>query len=145
MTSYGSPTGRCLSPGHWDIPTHTLDLTEAVLIAAIAEQVIPLEEEPGASQSRVVQFIDQQLEGALARLEPAYHQGLKAFDCACHADTGSGFLALSTDQRRAYLSRIERGHKLAAFYGIVCEHARQSLNWRPLQFQQPFVQRNHAV
>ena len=136
---------RCLVPGAWDLTTNTLDHSEAALLAAIAEQLVPLDEVPGSSQSRVVRFIDQQLEGALARLRPAYHQGLKAFECTCKTETGCDFIELSPLQRAAYLSRIERGHKLTAFCEILREHARQSLSGGPLQFQKPLVQRQHAV
>jgi hypothetical protein len=146
MPLFRTASRRCLASRTWEIPTHMLDQSEAALVAAIAEQLVPLDEVPGSSPSRVVHFIDQQLECGMARLRPAYHQGLQAFECTCKAETGCGFLDLSPSERGAYLSRIERGHKLAAFFEILREHARRSLNWdKPLQFQKTLVQRQHAV
>ena len=138
---------RCLARGSCAITTHLLNAQEAALVAAIAEQVIPLDDEPGAAQSRAVHFVDQQLDGPLARLRPAYHQGLSAFEIASRGETGHSFLDLSPEQRQAFLLRVESGHKLTAFYQMVRTHAEQSIRWNkgPLLFQQPFIQPEHAV
>lgn len=138
---------RCLAKGNCAVTTHLLNAQEAALVAAIAEQVIPLDDESGAAQSRAVHYVDQQLDGPLARLRPAYHQGLAAFEAASRAETGNGFLDLSPEQRQAFLLRVESGHKLTAFYQMVRAHAEQSVRWNsePLLFQQSFVQPEHAV
>jgi hypothetical protein len=133
------------------VTTHLLNAQEAALVSALAEQVIPLDDEPGAAQSRAVHFVDQQLGGPLARLRQAYHQGLAAFEAACKAETGQSFLDLSPEQRQSFLLRVECGHKLTAFYELVRAHAEQSLLWHdgalqtPLQYQQPLIQSEHAV
>jgi Gluconate 2-dehydrogenase subunit 3 len=141
---------RCLAWGSCAVTTHLLNAHEAALVAAIAEQVIPLDDEAGAAQTRAVHYVDQQLDKALARLRPAYHQGLSAFDAASLAETGASFLDLSPEQRQVFLLRVESGHKLTAFYQIVRAHAEQSLRWQndavlPLQFQQPLIQSEHAI
>lgn len=140
---------RCLAHGSCAVTTHLLNSQEAALVAAIAEQVIPLEDEPGAAQSRAVHYVDHQLEGPLARFRPAYHQGLAAFEAACIAETGRSFLELSPEQRQVFLFRLESGHKLTAFYDLVRTHAEDSLRWREepsrLLFHQPFIQREHPV
>jgi hypothetical protein len=119
-------------------------------LAAIAEQVIPLDDKPGASQTRAVQYVDDQLAGPLARLLPAYHQGLAAFEASARQDTGQSFLDLSPEQRQAFLMQVERGHKLAAFYEMVRAHVEASLRQRDepstlLHFQQAFVETKHAI
>ena len=140
---------RYLARGSCAITTHLLNAQEAALVAAIAEQVIPLDNEPGAAQSRAVHYVDQQLDGPLSRLRPAYHQGLSAFETACRAETGQSFLDLSPEQREVFLNRVESGHKLSAFYQMVRAHAEQSLDWTetasPLHFQQPLIQRQHPI
>jgi Gluconate 2-dehydrogenase subunit 3 len=140
---------RCLAHGSCAWTTHLLNAREAALVAAIAEQVIPLDDQPGATQSRAVHYVDHQLCGPLSRLRPAYHQGLAAFEAASLTETGQSFLDLSPDQRQTFLMRVECGHKLTAFYELVRAHAEQSLHWRDespvLQFQQPFIQPEHAV
>src|SRR5438132_10530394 len=103
---------RCLAWGSCAGTTHLLNAQEAALVAAIAEQVIPLDDQPGAAQSRAVHYVDQQLDGPLARLRPAYHQGLSAFEAASRVETGHSFLDLSPEQRQAFLLRVECGHKL---------------------------------
>jgi len=139
---------RCLARGSCAWTTHLLNVQEAALVAAIAEQVIPLEDHRGAAQSRAVHYVDQQLEGPLARLRSAYHQGLAAFEAASVAETGQSFLDLSPEQRQAFLTRVDCGHKLTAFYQMVRGHAEQSTHWHDgalLLFQQPFIQPEHAV
>ena len=138
---------RCLARGSCAITTHLLNAQEAALVAAIAEQVIPLDDEPGVAQSRAVHYVDRQLDGPLARLRPAYHQGLTAFEAASRDETGHSFLDLSPEQREAFLQRVECGHKLRAFYQLVRAHAEQSVqvHREPLLFQQPFIQPEHAL
>src|SRR4051794_2452543 len=140
---------RCMAHGSCAVTTHLLNAHEAALVTAIAEQVIPLDDQPGAAQSRAVHYVDHQLDGPLARLRPAYHQGLAAFEATCQAETGQSFLDLTPEQREAFLQRIECGHKLTAFYELIRAHAEQSTSWHDdapaLQFQQPFIQAQHAV
>ena len=137
---------RCLDRGSCAFTTHLLNAQEAALVAAIAEQVIPLDDELGVSQSRAVHYVDQQLDGPLARLRPAYQQGLSAFEAASRSETGHSFLDLSAEQRQAFLRRVECGHKLSAFYHLVRAHAEQSVDvGRQLLFQQAFVQPKHAI
>ena len=139
---------RCLAWGRCAVTTHLLNAHEAALVGAIAEQVIPLDDEPGAAQSRAVHYVDQQLDGPLARLRPAYHQGLSAFEAASRTETGHSFLDLSPEQRQQFLMRVESGHKLTAFYHLVRAHSEQSLHWRnepALLFQQPLIQTEHAI
>ena len=136
---------RCLAWGGCAFTTHLLNAQEAALIGAIAEQILPLDEEPGAAQTRAVQYVDQQLDSCLARFRPAYHQGLTAFEAACRAETGMSFLELSPEQRQTFLWRLQSGHKLTAFYEMVRAHA--ELSMRPPErslFEQPFVQAKHA-
>jgi hypothetical protein len=130
-----------------------LNAQEAALVAAIAEQVIPLDDERGAAQSRAVHYVDHQLDGPLARLRPAYHQGLAAFEASSISETGHSFLDLSPEDRQTFLMRLECGHKLTAFYELVREHAEQSLYFHDephpvtsaLQFQQPFIHGEQPV
>lgn len=142
---------RCLAWGSCAVTTHLLNAQEAALLAAIAEQVIPLDDQPGAAQSRAVHYVDHQLDGALARLQPAYHQGLAAFEASSRAETGQSFLDLSPEQRQVFLLRVESGHKLTAFYQMVRAHAEQSfLQWQnesrvSLQFQQPLIQSQYPI
>ena len=148
MPLFRIATRRCLAWGSRPVTTRLLSAQEAALLAAIVEQVIPLDDEPGVTEARAVQYVDRQLDGALARFRPAYQQGLGAFEAASRTETGRGFLDLTPEQRRAFLLRVECGHKLTAFYELVRAHAEQSLRWneRPeLLFQETFVQPKHAI
>ena len=140
---------RCLAQGSCAVSTHLLNAHEAALVAAIAEQVIPLDDDDtrGSAQSRAVHFVDRQLDGPLARLRPAYHQGLSAFEAASLAETGYGFLDLAPDRRQTFLLRLESGHKLSAFFQMVRAHAEQSVRWQAesSHFQQPLIQSQHPI
>ena len=150
MPLFRNARRRCLAQGCCAITTRLLNAQQAALVAAIAEQVIPLDDTPGAAQSRAVHYVDRQLDGPLARLRPAYQQGLSAFEAASRAETGHSFLDLAPEQRQVFLLRVESGHKLTAFYQLVRAHAEQSLRWQPdtsagLHFQQPLIQSQHPV
>ena len=53
-----------------------LTADEARLVDAITEQIIPADQDPGARDAGVVNFIDKQLAGRLRRHQAAYRGGL---------------------------------------------------------------------
>ena len=66
---------------------------EAALVDAVAEQIVPADQDPGARDVGVVNFIDQQLAAGYRRHQAAYRVGLQALEATCQAQFGATFLA----------------------------------------------------
>lgn len=84
---------------------------EAVIFAAVVDQIIPPDDLPGASDAGVVYFIDQALGGFMAGAADPIKQGLSELNLlAVESFPGSqGFAGLSFEQQTALLQTIETG------------------------------------
>ena len=88
-------------------PWRFLTVDEARTLAAICDQIIPEDEDPGAVWAGVVNYIDRQLCGPLQHLRNSYRQGLAAVDKSSRALYGSDFAGLATAQQIELLSAME--------------------------------------
>ena len=90
---------------------------EAAALAALADQIIPPDDLPGAAEIGVVQFIDQALGGFMSGESAVLREGLADLDrraLTALADSG-GFAGLSFAQQTAVLGDIEN----SAFFGLM--------------------------
>ena len=93
---------------------------EGADIDAMASQVIPTDETPGAHEARCVNFIDYGLTTFLQESQPIYREGLKALQAKTRElapDAGS-FAALSSAQQIQVLTAIEQ----SSFFTTVRTH-----------------------
>ena len=113
-----------------------LTATEADLLEAIADELIPSDElGPGAVAAGAVVYIDRALGGALAESRDAYRAGLAAFDRYCRSSRGAPFRELSHVDRVSALIDVETGAATgaragfagssAAFFNMVRGHVLQ--------------------
>lgn len=130
-----SPAGTAGAAFPRDVYEH-LTSTEAELLEAIADELIPADEHgPGAVEARAVQYIDRALGGALSESHDAYRVGLAAFDRYCRSSRGGSFAELSDRDRISALIDVETGAATgagvgfvgssAAFFGMVRSHVIQ--------------------
>jgi gluconate 2-dehydrogenase gamma chain len=87
-----------------------LSAAEAGDIEAVAAQIIPTDDTPGAREAGVVYFIDRALATFLAQLASDYRAQLAAFQAACreqHPGVAS-FASLSSAQQVEHLRAVER-------------------------------------
>ena len=80
---------------------HFFTPEEMRLVEAVSEQIIPVDNDPGTKDAKVVQFIDRQLVGPYARHQAAY-RGVFA-PCRRHAAASSASLSklsLGTSNRK---------------------------------------------
>jgi gluconate 2-dehydrogenase gamma chain len=101
--------------------------SEAQTLAAICEQIIPADQDPGAREAGIVNFIDRQLEQFLRPLQKAYREGLAAFEQVCARKTGKRFTELSPAAQTEFLAKLDKslkpffdtvvGHTMQGFYG----------------------------
>jgi gluconate 2-dehydrogenase gamma chain len=116
---------------------------EARTIEALCEQIIPADQDPGATWAGTIYYIDSQLVGHFRKLQSAYRKGIAAFDAACHAAHGEFFAELPVDRQTAFLNRLPNplqpffdmviAHTMQGFYGDPRHNGnRDAISWRML-------------
>ena len=87
-----------------------LSAAEAADVEAVASQIVPSDDTPGAREAGVVYFIDRSLATFFARLAGDYRAQLAAFQAAFrqrHPSAGS-FASLPSERQLEYLKEIDQ-------------------------------------
>jgi hypothetical protein len=86
-----------------------LTAAESADVEAIAAQILPTDDTPGAREAGVVQFIDRSLATVLSHLGPEYRRELAEFQAACRQwyPEAPSFASLGSDQQVAFLQSVE--------------------------------------
>ncbi len=82
---------------------------EVETLAAICEQIVPADEDPGAIDAGVPNFIDKQLAGPYRRFQDVYRLGLAGIDETSRAMFGKRFCLLKWDDQTSVLKALEAG------------------------------------
>lgn len=77
------------------------------LVEAIAARIIPSDDEPGATEAGVVNFIDKALATEDKPLAPAYQAGLAGVDAVAKARFGKTFVTLAPAEQDDVLLALE--------------------------------------
>ena len=117
---------RGAEPSRWRFFTEA----EARLVDAITDQIIPADQDPGARDVGVVNFIDKQLTGPYRRHQAAYRKGLAAVDEASQTRAGHAFTELSGEQQLAILKAFEASQH-RAFFNLIRDHTMQGFYGGP--------------
>jgi gluconate 2-dehydrogenase gamma chain len=121
-------------------PWRFLTPEEAVLVDAVAEQIIPGDEDPGAHEAGVVFFMDRQLAGPYRRFQEEYRAGLAGLNETSREMFNRGFVDLSWEQQTEVLKRLESGKATgttwrtkssADFFRMLRDHAMQGFYGSP--------------
>ena len=88
-------------------PALALTGPERALVEAVADQIVPPDQDPGGRAAGLADFIDIQLRGPYARFVPAYREGLARLDETSRRLRHESFVHLSFDDQTAVL-----GYKL---------------------------------
>jgi gluconate 2-dehydrogenase gamma chain len=103
-------------PSRWRFLTQN----EADILAAVCARIIPADQDPGAVEAGVVDFIDRQLAGFYKGHQKTYRDGLAAL---------GSFTSLGTDQQTAILKDLEK--KRVPFFDLVLTHTMQGYYGSP--------------
>jgi gluconate 2-dehydrogenase gamma chain len=121
-------------------PWRFLTIDEARTLAAMSDQIIPPDQDPGASWAGVVNYIDRQLCGPYEKLQSIYRRGLAGVDESSRLSFGKLFADLDSTQQVDLLHRIEQRIapggiweeiSSAEFFGYVVDHAMQGFYGDP--------------
>lgn len=109
-------------------------------LAAISDQIIPPDQDPGASWAGVVNYIDRQLCGPFYNLRLTYRRGLAGIDESSRLAYGKLFANLELPQQTDLLHQLENGQAAGAswkqvsspeFLAYVIDHTMQGFYGDP--------------
>ncbi|HLV88731.1 MAG TPA: gluconate 2-dehydrogenase subunit 3 family protein [Candidatus Sulfotelmatobacter sp.] len=121
-------------------PWRFFSVDEARTLAAICDQIIPPDGDPGAAWAGVVNYIDRQLSGPLASLRNSYRLGLAAVDHNSRTLHSNPFPDATPIQQIELLRRMERGQAPSEpwkqitsieFFTLVLDHTMQGFYGDP--------------
>ena len=136
VTTGVSLTGCGREPRRWRFFTPE----EGILVEALADQVIPPDQDPGGKWAGVADFIDRQLVGHYKRHQQGYRQGLAAVEETSVALMGRGFLELRFNEQTVLLEAMERDElpdeiwrpqSAAEFFNLILDHCLQGFYGNP--------------
>jgi len=90
-------------------PWRFLRVREARTLAAISDQLIPADQDPGADWAQVVNFIDVQLCGPFREAQDFYRNGIVYADATARNQFGKSFAELNGNQQIDLLAALEKG------------------------------------
>lgn len=124
------------SAGHWRVLTDA----EATVVEAIAEQIVPADQDPGAREANVVNYIDKQLAGVFAPHQASYRKGLAGVQQTSNIMFGRDFETLEWPQQTELLRALERGaakgtvwetESAQSFFTLIRDHTMQGFYGSP--------------
>jgi gluconate 2-dehydrogenase gamma chain len=132
----------------------------AVVLEAAAARILPSDDGPGAREARVGRFLERQLAGDLAELQPAFAQLARLIDLWAQKSSGMAFVALPAEAQDRVLAQLAGGQIPArglpqevlfrALHGLVLEgflsdpvHGGNDgmIGWRSIGFATPHLRR----
>jgi gluconate 2-dehydrogenase gamma chain len=127
-----------------------LTAAEAADIEAVAAQIIPSDDSPGAREAGVVYFIDRALATFLSQLAGDYRAQLSAFQTAFreHHPSAASFASLPSEQQVEYLTQVDQTPffnttRLLTLLGMFSLPAyggnRDGIGWKLLGFEDAHV------
>jgi gluconate 2-dehydrogenase gamma chain len=140
QTAMAAAAASGLACGRNGTPWRFLTIEEARALAAMSDQIIPSDQDPGASWAGVVNFIDRQLCGPYKHLQATYRRGLAGVDQSSRALHGKLFADLGLEQQTVVLRQLEEGKASGAiwkqassseFFGYVVDHTMQGFYGDP--------------
>ena len=102
-------SGAGIGCGRLETPWRFLSVDEARTLAALCDQIIPADEDPGASWAGVVNYIDLQLCGPLKSLRTPYRLGIAAVEKSSRILYGADFAEVPPTHQIELLTLMEHG------------------------------------
>lgn len=122
----GAAQKASLAPGYKVLTSH-----QVATLGAIADQLIPPDQDPGARDAGAVFYIDRVLAGEQKDKRPLYSSGLVGVDETSRKSFGKEFIKLDFEQQTQILKAIEQGkadgeiwkkQSSSQFFSVVWQH-----------------------
>lgn len=113
---------------------------EAKTIIAFAEQIIPADQDPGATDANVVNFIDKQLAGPYLRFLDVYRKGIPALEKSSQQLYQKPFYELEWKTQTQFMIKMEKGElpkefwqeaSQQSFFRLMLDHTMQGFYGSP--------------
>jgi len=104
---------------------------EARTVEAICAQIIPEDQDAGATTAGVVHFLDTQLSGFYKSLRKTYRAAIAEIDRKSTEFMGKKFADLPARSQVDLLRRIEKDPDLKPFFSLLVEHCMQGFYGDP--------------
>ena len=113
---------------------------ESLTIIAFAEQIIPADKDPGATDANVINFIDKQLVGPYTRFQEDYRKGISAIENSTRQIYQKSFFELEPDVQIELMEQMERGElpdefwpevNQQQFFNLMRDHTMQGFYGSP--------------
>lgn len=93
----------------------SLDLHQMLTLGAIAAQIIPTDEDPGAREAGVVDYIDAKLK-ATKSIQPIYKKGIEELDQFSKRKFNRDFVSLDATQQNEVLKSLQQTNFFAQLW-----------------------------
>ena len=139
-TAAAAAVGSGVGCGGKGTPWRFLTVDEARTLAAMCDQIIPEDQDPGAAWAGCVNYIDQQLCGPLKKRREAYRGGIAGVNQSSRSLYGTEFAVLAAAKQVELLTMMEEGRvpkeawthgKAREFFGMVVEQTMQGFYGDP--------------
>jgi Gluconate 2-dehydrogenase subunit 3 len=101
-------------------PWRFFTIDEARALAAISDQIIPPDQDPGASWAGVVNYIDRQLCGPLRQVKEIYRQGLAGVDRSSLLLYGRQHCGLDVENMDTTFKSLKSPHNIHTMKCLDC-------------------------
>jgi gluconate 2-dehydrogenase gamma chain len=98
-------------------------------VDTICEQIIPSDQDAGARQAGVVNYIDVQLTGHFKAYRDTYRQGIATVDAISQARHGRSLADLASAEQTEVLREVEKQAK--PFFDLILAHTMQGFYGDP--------------
>jgi gluconate 2-dehydrogenase gamma chain len=124
----------------YDCPWRFFTEKEAQTVIAFAEQIIPVDQHPGATDARVINFIDKQLVGPYTRFQELYRKGIPAIEQSSVRILRKPFHELEWDEQTHFMEQMESGNlpgeywediNQQSFFSMLLDHIMQGFYGSP--------------
>jgi len=123
--------GSTAACSHHNTSGRFFRVEEARTIEAICAQIIPEDEDAGATTAGVVHFLDKQLSGFYKPLQQTYRTGIAEINRKSVELTGKKFAELPAGSQIDLLKHIDRDSDLKPFFSLLIEHSMQGFYGDP--------------
>jgi gluconate 2-dehydrogenase gamma chain len=133
-------SGSAISCSRSRSPWRFFTVEEARTVAAICEQIIPADQDPGATWAGVVNYIDRQLLLHFKEFQQVYRKGISAVEQTSLRLRGKSFTELSSEQQTVLLAIVEKneapgdawkGVEQRQFFNLIVDHTMQGFYGNP--------------